>query len=98
MPGLWLYYTADFSSVVFTCAYFQEIAQISSLCNFHYISEGIPSLMWFGLLCCGFDSCILLPDLKKCTSQGLGIISHAAKSRALTHVTHFVGRHQICLS
>ena len=32
----------DFSGAVFTCAYFQNIPQISSLCDFHYISEGIP--------------------------------------------------------
>ena len=37
----------DFSGAVFTCAHFQNIAQISSLCDFHYISEGIPSLMRF---------------------------------------------------
>ncbi len=41
---------ADLSGVVFTCAHFQKIAQISSLCDFHYISEGIPSLMRFWLL------------------------------------------------
>ena len=29
----------DFGGAVFTCAHFQKIAQISSLCNFHYISE-----------------------------------------------------------
>ena len=37
----------DFSGAFFTCAHFQKIAQISSLCHFHYISEGIPSLMHF---------------------------------------------------
>ena len=41
---------ADFSGAVFTSAHFQKITQISSLCDFHYISEGIPSLMRFGLL------------------------------------------------
>ena len=41
---------ADFGGAVFTCGHFQKIAQISSLCDFHYISEGIPSLMRFGLL------------------------------------------------
>ena len=41
---------ADFSDAVFTCAHFQKIAQISSLCNFHSISEGIPPLMHFWLL------------------------------------------------
>ena len=41
---------AVFSGAVFTCAHFQKIVQISSLCNFHYISEGIPSLMRFWLL------------------------------------------------
>ena len=40
----------DFSGAVFTRADFQKIAQISSLCDFHYISEGIPSLMRFWLL------------------------------------------------
>ena len=38
---------ADFSGAVFTSAHFQKIAQISSLCNFEYISEGIPSLICF---------------------------------------------------
>ena len=37
---------ADFSGALFTRAHFQ-IAQISNLCNFHSISEGIPSLMRF---------------------------------------------------
>ena len=37
---------ADFSGAVFSHAHFQKIAQISSLCNFHYI----PSLMRFWLL------------------------------------------------
>ena len=32
---------ADFSGAVFTCAHFQKIAQIFSLCDFHYISEGV---------------------------------------------------------
>ena len=41
---------ADFSVVVFTCAHFQKIAQISNLWDFHYISERIPSLMRFWLL------------------------------------------------
>ena len=41
---------ADFSGAVFTHAHFQKIAQISSLRDFHYISEGIPSLMHFGFL------------------------------------------------
>ena len=40
----------DFSDEVFTRAHFQKIAQISSLCDFHYISERIPSLMHFWLL------------------------------------------------
>ena len=38
------------SVAVFTHAHFQRIAQISSLCNFHSISEGISSLMRFWLL------------------------------------------------
>ena len=41
---------ADFSHVFFTYAHFQKIAQISSLCNFNYISEEIPSRMRFCLL------------------------------------------------
>ena len=40
----------DFSGAVFTCAHFQKIDQQSSLCNFYYISEGIPLLMDFWLL------------------------------------------------
>ena len=35
------------SVMLFTCAHFQHIAQISNLCDFHYVSEGIPSLMGF---------------------------------------------------
>ena len=34
---------ADFSGAVFTEAHFLKMAQISTLCDFHYISEGIPS-------------------------------------------------------
>ena len=41
---------ADVSGVVFTCGHFQKVAQISSLCNFYHIIEGIPSLMHFWLL------------------------------------------------
>ena len=41
---------ANFNGVVFTRAHFQKIAQISSLCDFLYIIEGIPSLMRFWLL------------------------------------------------
>ena len=37
---------AGFSGVVFTCAHFKT-AQISSLCNFHYISEGILGIPSF---------------------------------------------------
>ena len=33
---------ADFSGAFFTHAHFQKIGQIASLCDFHYISEGIP--------------------------------------------------------
>ena len=49
------YYTgslvpADFSGAVFSYAYFQKIHQISSLCDFDYINEGIPSLICFWLL------------------------------------------------
>ena len=40
---------ADFIGVVFTCENFQKLAQIFSLCDFHWISEGIPSLMRFWL-------------------------------------------------
>ena len=49
-PGPWTLAPVDFSGVVFTCAHFQKVAQISSLCNFYYIREGIPSLMRFWLL------------------------------------------------
>ena len=68
---------ADFSGAVFTCAHFQKIAQISSLCDFLYISEDIPSLecswllMTFKVLRIWFMR--ILPDLKKRTSQGLGV-------------------------
>ena len=41
---------ADFSGAVLTCAHLKNIAQRSSLCNFQYISEGIPSLTRFWLL------------------------------------------------
>ena len=41
---------ADISGAVFTHAHFQKIAKISSLCNFHHVSEGIPSLLRFWLL------------------------------------------------
>ena len=41
---------ANFSGAVFTCAHFQKIALISSLCNFNYISEGIPSNLCFCLV------------------------------------------------
>ena len=57
---------ADFSSAVFTHAYFQKIAQISSLCDFHYINEEIPSLMRFWLLITydlRFGSCGFLPGV-----------------------------------
>ena len=37
-----------FSGAVFT-AHFQKIAQIAILCDFHYISKGISSLMHFWL-------------------------------------------------
>ena len=41
----------DFSGAVFTCAHFQNIAQTSSLCEFHYKStKGNPSLMRCRLL------------------------------------------------
>ena len=47
-PGPWLLLI---SVVQFqTCAHFREIAQTYSLCDFDYISEGIPSLMRFWLL------------------------------------------------
>ena len=41
---------ADFSGAVCTGAHFQKVAQISSLCDFQYITEGIPSIMRFRLL------------------------------------------------
>ena len=40
----------DFGGAVFNHAHFQKIAQISSLFDFYYKSEGIPSLMHFWLL------------------------------------------------
>ena len=40
----------DFSGAVFTCAHFQKVAQISSLYDFQYITEEIPSLICFWLL------------------------------------------------
>ena len=43
--------SANFSGALFTTAYFQKnSAQISSLCNFHIINEGISSLMRLWLL------------------------------------------------
>ena len=57
---------ADFSGAVFTCAHFQKIAQICSLCDFHYINEEIPSLMRFWLLITydlRFGSCGFLPGV-----------------------------------
>ena len=41
---------ADFGGTVFTCVHFQKVDQISSLFDFHYITEGILSLMRFWLL------------------------------------------------
>ena len=41
---------ADFSGAVFTHAHFQKIAQICSLCYFHYIGEGIALFIHFWLL------------------------------------------------
>ena len=41
---------ANFSGAVFTYVHFQKIAQISSICNFQKINEGIPSLVRFWLL------------------------------------------------
>ena len=66
---------ADFNGAFFTRAHFQKIAQMPSLHDFQYISEGIPSLMGFWLLmlkCCGFGPCGFLPDLKNRTIKGLG--------------------------
>ena len=68
---------ADFRGAVFTGVHFQEIAQMSSLCDFHYISEGIPSFMRFWLLITAalriwFVQTFARP--KKRTSQGLGEI------------------------
>ena len=38
------------SVVQFSLMHFQKIVQISGLCYFHYVGEGIPSLMPFWLL------------------------------------------------
>ena len=54
-----------------------KIAQISSLCNFHYKSEEIPSLMWFCLLVTSVLPIWLLQIFarpKKRKSQGPGVI------------------------
>ena len=60
------------------CSFKKQPKYLSNLCDFHYISEGIPSLMRFWLPmtfnCCEFGSCGVLPDLKKCTSQGPGVL------------------------
>ena len=61
--------SVNFSGAVFTHAHFPKTAQISSLCNFHYISEGIPSFMCFWLLMAinsaADVSCWFLLDLEK---------------------------------
>ena len=41
---------ADFSGAVFIHMHFQKVVQISSLCYFHDVREGIPSLVHFWLL------------------------------------------------
>ena len=41
---------ADFSGAVFTCAHFQKIAQISSLCDFHYKTWEIVTLKFLALI------------------------------------------------
>ena len=50
--------TVIFSGAVFTSVHFQKIAQKSSLCDCHYISEG---------------SCGFLPDLKNRSRQGWNV-------------------------
>ena len=70
--------SVDFSGSDFTHAHFQKIAPIFSLCNFHNISEIIPSLRRFFVTNdCGFGSCGFLSDLKKCMSQGQGVHGNA---------------------
>ena len=41
--------SVDFSAAVFTYAHFQRVAQISSICDFHNINEGIPSFLRFSV-------------------------------------------------
>ena len=50
----WSLAPADYTGAFFTSAHFQKIAHISSLCDFHYINEGISSL---GLYWCIFQLC-----------------------------------------
>ena len=69
-------YTLGISVVRFSLVH---IAQISSLCEFHYISEGIRSLMRFWLLMTSvlriwFMQIFTRP--KKRTIQGLGVQHH----------------------
>ena len=57
----------------FQWSVFEYCPKISSLCNFHYISEGVSwltsswSLMTFKW--CGYDSCRFLPDLKNAPAK-----------------------------
>ena len=44
----WSYAPADFNGALLTHEHFQKNAEISRLCNFHYKSDLIPSLMHFG--------------------------------------------------
>ena len=49
---------ADFSGAVFTCSYFQIIAQIFSLCGFHYIcakKQQRPSFFRCSPMCNGLE-------------------------------------------
>ena len=70
-------YTSSLAPAVLTCSHFQKVFQISSFCNFHYITEGILSLMRFWLLCIDFSAPNLVHGIftrpKKCSTQGLGV-------------------------
>ena len=70
--------SVDFSGVVFTHADFQKTAQISSLCYFYCISEGIPHALLVTNDLSAADLAMyfrFLSDLKQCMSQGRGVLT-----------------------
>ena len=76
-PGPWL---LRISKVQFSLVnIFKKVAQISSLCDFHYINEGTPSLMhfWF-VMTKGLHVWLMLIFARpeKCMSQGPGIFGY----------------------